>query len=68
MEVDCLDLPWAPDFLSFPERCIPNTGSEKFPVGWEWNIVGFITVVMILIPVTFYLNGPKLQARSKYAN
>ena len=32
------------------------------------SVLGFITLVMIAIPVLFYLNGPKLRARSKYAN
>lgn len=44
-----------------------NTGSEKFPVGWGSSILGFICLAMIAIPVLFYLNGPKLRARSKYA-
>lgn len=44
-----------------------NTGSEKYPVGWGSSILGFITIAMIAIPVLFYLNGPKLRARSRFA-
>lgn len=44
-----------------------NTGSEKFPVGWGSSILGFITIGMIAIPTLFYLNGPKLRARSRFA-
>lgn len=44
-----------------------NLGSERFPVGWGSSILGFICVGMIAIPVLFYINGPKLRARSKYS-
>ncbi|CCH40683.1 Cycloheximide resistance protein [Wickerhamomyces ciferrii] len=44
-----------------------NLGSKRFPVGWGSTILGFCTAGMIAIPVLFYLNGPKLRARSKYA-
>lgn len=42
-------------------------GSGKFPVGWGSTILGFISVAMIAIPVSFQLFGPKIRARSKYA-
>lgn len=44
-----------------------NLGSERFPVGWGCSILGFICVGMIAIPVTFYIIGPKIRAKSKYA-
>lgn len=45
-----------------------NLGSEKFPVGWGSSILGFICFGMIAVPVLFYMNGPKLRARSKYSD
>ncbi|KAK6461188.1 multidrug resistance protein 2 [Scheffersomyces coipomensis] len=45
-----------------------NLGSEKYPVGWGSSVLGFIAVVMIIIPVFFYVRGPQLRARSRYAN
>ncbi|CCH46740.1 Cycloheximide resistance protein [Wickerhamomyces ciferrii] len=55
-------------FPLFGRALFKNLGpNKKFPVGWGSSILGFITVVMIAIPVVFYLNGPKLRARSKYA-
>ena len=45
-----------------------NLGSEKFPVGWGSSILGFISFGMIAVPVLFYMNGPKLRARSKYSS
>lgn len=44
-----------------------NLGSEKFPVGWGCTIMGFLCAAMTGIPILFYLRGPKLRARSKYA-
>lgn len=54
-------------FPLFGVSLFENTGSQKYPVGWGSSILGFITLAMIAIPVLFYLNGPKLRARSKYA-
>lgn len=45
-----------------------NLAIEKFPVAWGSTVLGCITTVMILIPTLFYINGPKLRARSKYSN
>lgn len=44
-----------------------NLKTARFPVGWGSSVIGFLCVAMIGIPVLFYLNGPKLRARSKYA-
>lgn len=44
-----------------------NLATPKFPVGWGSAILGFIALAAIAIPVLFYLNGPRLRARSKYA-
>lgn len=55
-------------FPLFAKPLFNNLGSEKYPVGWGSSLLGFITVAMIAIPVTFYLKGPKLRARSKYSN
>jgi MFS transporter, DHA1 family, multidrug resistance protein len=55
-------------FPIFARALYTNTGTERFPVGWGCSILGFASVAMIAIPVIFYLNGPKLRARSRYAN
>lgn len=54
---------------AFPLFGVPlynNLATRKFPVAWGSSVLGFISVVMILIPVLFHVNGPKLRARSKY--
>ncbi|ABN66451.1 multidrug resistance protein 2 [Scheffersomyces stipitis CBS 6054] len=55
-------------FPLFGDALFKNVGSEKYPVGWGSSILGFIALAMIAIPVFFALNGPKLRARSRYAN
>lgn len=55
-------------FPLFGTALFENLGTEKFPVAWGTMVLAFIMLLMILIPVLFYLNGPKLRARSKYAN
>lgn len=54
-------------FPLFGAPLYSNLATPKFPVGWGSSVLGFISLVMVLIPVFFYLNGPKLRARSKYA-
>ena len=54
-------------FPLFARPLFNNLANEKFPVGWGSSVLGFICVGMIAIPVLFYVNGPKLRARSKYA-
>ncbi|EGW30874.1 multidrug resistance protein 7 [Spathaspora passalidarum NRRL Y-27907] len=62
-------------FRSLSAGCFPlfgrplynNLATKEFPVAWGSSLLAFITVAMIAIPVLFYLNGPKLRARSKYA-
>lgn len=44
-----------------------NLKTNRFSIGWGSSVLGFISIAMIAIPVLFYLNGPKLRARSKYA-
>ncbi|ODV77957.1 MFS general substrate transporter [Suhomyces tanzawaensis NRRL Y-17324] len=55
-------------FPLFGHALFNNLRTDRFPVGWGSSVLGFITVAMVLIPVLFYMNGPKLRARSKYAN
>ncbi|KAK6463716.1 multidrug resistance [Scheffersomyces coipomensis] len=54
-------------FPLFGRDLFDNLKTERFPVALGCTILGAITVVMLLIPILFYLNGPKLRARSKYA-
>ncbi|CAH6720088.1 fluconazole resistance protein 1 [[Candida] jaroonii] len=54
-------------FPLFGDALFNNLATEKFPVGWGSSVIAFICVGMILVPVLFYLNGPKLRARSKYS-
>lgn len=54
-------------FPLFGAPLFNNLKTKKYPVAWGSSILGFIALVMIAIPILFYLNGPKLRARSKYA-
>ena len=54
-------------FPLFGRALFHNLGSRKFPVGWGSSLLAFLSLGMLLIPVFFYLNGPKLRARSAYA-
>lgn len=54
-------------FPLFGRIMFENLSSREYPVGWGSSILGFISAGMISIPVLFYLNGPKLRARSKYS-
>lgn len=45
-----------------------NLATPNYKVGWGTSILGFIATLMILIPVLFYINGPRLRARSKFAS
>lgn len=55
-------------FPLFGHALFSNLKTKKFPIAWGSTILAFSTTLMILIPVFFYLNGPKLRARSKYAS
>lgn len=55
-------------FPLFGRPLFENLKTDKYPVGWGSSILGFITLGMVAIPVLFYLNGPKLRARSKYSS
>lgn len=55
-------------FPLFGQSMFDNLSTNKYPVAWGMMILMFITILMVLIPVLFYINGPKLRARSKYAN
>lgn len=55
-------------FPLFGSALFKNLSTEKFPVAYGSTILGCISALMILIPILFYVNGPKLRARSKYAN
>lgn len=54
-------------FPLFGRPLFLNLSTERFKVGWGSTLLGFICIGMIAIPVLFYLNGPRLRARSKYA-
>lgn len=54
-------------FPLFARALFLNLKTNRFPIGWGSTVLGFLTIGMIAIPVLFYLNGPKLRARSKYA-
>ncbi|KAK6455537.1 multidrug resistance [Scheffersomyces xylosifermentans] len=54
-------------FPLFGAPLFNNLKTDKFPVAWGSMILAFLTMLMIAIPVLFYLNGPKLRARSKFA-
>lgn len=54
-------------FPLFGRAMFKNLSTEEFPVAWGSTILGVICVIMIGVPVLFYLNGPRLRAKSKYA-
>lgn len=54
-------------FPLFGRALFLNLSTKRFVVGWGSTVLGFLTMLMILIPVVFYMNGPKLRARSKYS-
>lgn len=55
-------------FPLFGPALFNNLAIDNYPVAWGSSVLGFISIGMIAIPVLFYLNGPKLRARSKYAD
>lgn len=54
-------------FPLFGRSLFMNLSTQKYPVAWGSSILGFICITMIAIPILFYINGPKLRARSKYS-
>ena len=54
-------------FPLFGAPLFNNLKTHKFPVAWGSTILALICVGMISIPVTFYLLGPRIRARSKYS-
>lgn len=55
-------------FPLYGKQMFNNLSVDKFPVAWGCTLLGFIFLLMTLIPVLFYKYGPKLQSRSSYAN
>lgn len=45
-----------------------NLATNNFPVGWGSSVLGFIATAMILIPLVFYWNGPKVRSVSKFTD
>ncbi|ONH65395.1 Multidrug resistance protein 1 [Cyberlindnera fabianii] len=58
----------AGSFPLFGRALFMNLHNNRFPVAWGSTIVGVIAVLMVSIPVLFYLNGPKLRAKSPYSS
>ena len=54
-------------FPLFGSALFNNLAIKKFPVAWGSSVLGFISLGMVAIPVTFALLGPKIRARSKYS-
>ncbi|GEQ67189.1 hypothetical protein JCM33374_g853 [Metschnikowia sp. JCM 33374] len=55
-------------FPLFGRSLFVNLATEKYPVAWGTMILAIALVILLVIPIVFYVNGPKLRARSKYAN
>lgn len=55
-------------FPLFGRSLFLNLSIRKYPVAWGTMILFFLTLLMVLIPTLFYINGERLRARSKYAN
>ncbi|CCH45765.1 Benomyl/methotrexate resistance protein [Wickerhamomyces ciferrii] len=54
-------------FPLFGRAFFKNLSTKKFPVAWGSTILGVLTLLLISVPVLFYINGPKLRATSKYS-
>ncbi|KAI5951246.1 MDR1 [Candida jiufengensis] len=54
-------------FPIFGSYVFTNLSIKKFPVALGSTVLACIATAMIAIPILFYMNGPKLRARSKYA-
>lgn len=54
-------------FPLFARSLYLNLSTERFPVAWGSSILGFISTLMCSIPILFYLNGPRLRARSRFS-
>ena len=54
-------------FPLFGRSLYKNLSTPNYPVAWGASVLGFLSLAMSAIPVLFYLNGPKLRARSDYA-
>jgi MFS transporter, DHA1 family, multidrug resistance protein len=55
-------------FPLFGQAMYDKLGTPKFPVGWGSTLLGFVTLIMALVPFVLYRLGPKLRGRSKYAD
>ncbi|OBA19602.1 multidrug resistance [Metschnikowia bicuspidata var. bicuspidata NRRL YB-4993] len=44
-----------------------NLGTKNYPVAWGTTLLACITSALVLVPVYFYIRGPKLRADSKYS-
>ena len=55
-------------FAIFGTPMFNNLATSKYPVAWGTMILAFITMALVLVPVMFFLTGPKLRANSKYAD
>lgn len=54
-------------FPLFGKIMYNNLATKKFPVAWGSTILAIFSLIMIAIPVLFYLAGPRMRARSKYS-
>lgn len=54
-------------FPLFGRALFLNLSIDRFTIAWGSMILAFLMMAMVAIPVLFYLNGPKLRARSKYS-
>lgn len=54
-------------FPLFARPLFNNLSNSSYPVAWGCTVLGFISLLMILIPVLFYINGHKLRAKSKFS-
>ncbi|OBA19879.1 hypothetical protein METBIDRAFT_44802, partial [Metschnikowia bicuspidata var. bicuspidata NRRL YB-4993] len=55
-------------FALFGTAMFNNLSTPKYPVAWGTMILALILIALILVPVMFYLHGPQLRAKSKYAD
>ncbi|KTB11867.1 Fluconazole resistance protein 1 [Nakaseomyces glabratus] len=58
---------FAAAFPLFGKAMYDRLSTKKYPVAWGSTLIGFITVVLSLIPFVLYKYGPALRARSRFS-
>lgn len=55
-------------FPMYGRAMFNNLSIKNFPVAWGSSLLAFIFLILLPVPLIFYIYGPKLRKRSKYAS